>query len=98
VQSPTSNLIRCPDCGARISARAVSCPHCGAPLKRSRVDPTIAFLEKQRRDRRANTQGCGCLLMLLAIGISILYPTLGLLIGGTLLLVGLIVLIVGFCL
>ncbi len=28
----TGNLIACPDCGKRISARAASCPSCGCPV------------------------------------------------------------------
>ena len=26
-----ANLVKCPDCGKDVSARAVSCPHCGCP-------------------------------------------------------------------
>ena len=26
-------LVRCPDCGKKVSASASSCPHCGAPVK-----------------------------------------------------------------
>lgn len=29
-------LVRCPDCGKKVSAAASSCPHCGAPVKELR--------------------------------------------------------------
>ena len=29
-------LVRCPDCGKKVSASASSCPHCGAPVKELR--------------------------------------------------------------
>ncbi len=33
--SVNPNLVTCPDCGAKISKRALSCPKCGAPRKKS---------------------------------------------------------------
>jgi hypothetical protein len=88
-----SKLVACPDCGASISPRAPVCPQCGAPLS-SRSDLTVAYLENQRRNRRGDTQACGCLLMVLGLVCCCLAPP----IAGVLLLVGLIVLIVGLCL
>jgi hypothetical protein len=50
--------------------------------------------KKERRARRGRTQGCGCLLILFGIVLLLLIPFL----GGLLLIIGLIVLVVGFCL
>jgi hypothetical protein len=32
-QEFAQNLIRCPDCGRRISPSAVTCPQCGRPMQ-----------------------------------------------------------------
>ncbi len=56
---------------------------------------TSRILDQIRRDRqrsRGNTQGCGCLLILLGLP-CLLFPPLGVFV----LAVGLIVLIVGLC-
>jgi uncharacterized protein (DUF983 family) len=38
VNSTTSRLEPCPDCGETVSYRATQCPHCGAPVHRAAYD------------------------------------------------------------
>lgn len=38
-------LIKCPECGEKISDKAASCPHCGAPVERP-----MSTIESNRRD------------------------------------------------
>jgi len=81
------NLIACVDCGKQISASARSCPGCGRP--------TFVALEedkKTKRNKRGNTQGMGCLLIVLSLFAISLSPF----ISGALFLVGLVILIAGF--
>jgi ferric-dicitrate binding protein FerR (iron transport regulator) len=66
-----------------------------APASAMQVQQAIEqALEKQRRSRRGNTQGCGCLLILAGLLLCFLIPPL----GGLSLLIGIIVLIVGLIL
>lgn len=63
-----------------------------APASTAQVQRVIEqALEKQRKSRRGNTQGCGCLLMIVGLFCAFLFPP----IGGLFLLIGFIVLIVG---
>ena len=41
-------LVDCPDCGGRVSSRAVMCPHCGAP--REAIAEAVAALEAEREE------------------------------------------------
>lgn len=52
------------------------------------------LLKKEKRRRRGNLQGCGCILIVASIvlGISIV----GLPISGPLFLIGLVILVIGF--
>lgn len=43
-----SNLIKCSDCGKKISIKAQSCPNCGAPTQPS-IDKTEADLERGKK-------------------------------------------------
>lgn len=73
-------LIECPECGKAISSEAPSCPSCGKPNK------------AVRNNRRSNVQGCGCLLVLAAIGAAVVIsPALAAVLG----VIGLAVLVVG---
>ena len=61
----------------------------------NRADAVVEELRSQRRQRRGNLQGCGCLLICAGIlcGLTFFLAP----IAGLLILVGLIVLIVGLC-
>ena len=39
-------LVDCPDCGGRVSSRAVMCPHCGAPAEA--IAEAVAALEAEK--------------------------------------------------
>jgi len=80
-------LTNCPDCGKEISTKARACPGCGRP-----TDVAAEQEKKTRRNKRGNTQGMGCLIMLLSIFAVFLSPFL----GGPLFFIGLVILIVGF--
>ena len=82
-------LISCPECGREISDKAPACPHCGAPTKVA--DKNEEERKKARTKQRANTQGFGCLLII--IGVILAAVTGG--VGGIVAAVGLIVLIYG---
>jgi len=77
-----SDLMQCADCGKRISKSAAACPHCGAPNKAA------------KRKKRGNTQGAGCLLLLVGGGLVLAGISPG--VGGFLAVIGLVVLVVGF--
>ena len=81
-------LITCNDCGREISNKAASCPNCGAPTKWGKKQA-----KKERRKRRGNVQGAGCLLIILAIvlGLTVVGIPFAIFIG----IVGLVVLIIG---
>ena len=49
--------------------------------------------KEERRKKRGNNQGCGCMLMLGAIVVGIMFPPL----GGLIFVIGLVMLIVGLC-
>lgn len=36
-------LIRCPECGKKVSDKAASCPNCGVPIFQSRKDVMVRF-------------------------------------------------------
>jgi predicted RNA-binding Zn-ribbon protein involved in translation (DUF1610 family) len=54
----------------------------------------IRYFKKERRRRRGNTQGCGCLVVILSILLFIIFPLAGII----LIIFGLILLIIGFLL
>lgn len=85
--SEPTGLINCQDCGKEISTKARACPGCGRP-----TDSAAEEEKKTRRNKRGNTQGMGCLLILLSLFAVFLSPLL----GGPLFLIGLVVLIAGF--
>ena len=41
-------LVDCPDCGGRVSSRAVMCPHCGAPAEA--IAEAVAALEAEKEE------------------------------------------------
>ena len=84
---PESNLMPCPDCGKEISIKARACPGCGSP-----TSVAVEEDKSKRRNKRGNTQGLGCLLMLLSLFAVFLSPLL----GGPLFLIGAVILIAGF--
>jgi len=47
--------------------------------------------KKEKREKRGNNQGCGCILMLVALVVAFIFPPL----GGILFVIGLVMLIVG---
>lgn len=82
-------LITCDECRKEISEEAATCPHCGAPTKYGKKQS-----KKERRNKRGNIQGAGCLLIILAfiLGITVVGAPFAIFIG----IVGLVVLIIGF--
>lgn len=83
------NLISCRDCGTKISKKAEICPKCGAPTPAGKKAK-----RKERNRRRGNAQGCGCLLIV--IGFFLGVTLIGAPFGGLLVMIGIIILIVGF--
>lgn len=76
-------LTKCQDCAREISPSARSCPHCGRPNEE---------VEKaERNNRRGNTQGAGCLVILLSLGLALVSPSL----AGVAFLFGFVVLLIG---
>jgi len=53
-------LVSCDECGKKISDQASACPHCGAPTEWGKNQ-----IKKERRNKRGNLQGVGCLLIVL---------------------------------
>lgn len=88
-------LITCIDCRAQISDRARACPHCGAPVRAVQDDDpredVVDYLRRRRRHDRGNTQGCGCLMLIIGVPLCIAFPPLGALLA----LLGLVILIYG---
>lgn len=82
------SLVSCKECGKEISDEAASCPHCGAPTVWGKKQA-----KKERRKRRGNVQGAGCLLIILAIllGFTIIGAPFGMFLG----VLGLVILIIG---
>jgi hypothetical protein len=82
-------LTPCNECGKEISDKAALCPHCGAPTKWGKKKA-----KKERRHRRGNIQGVGCILIILAIilGVTVLGAPFAIALG----IIGLVILIVGF--
>ena len=82
-------LICCNECGKEISEKAELCPHCGEPTKWGKKKA-----KKERRHRRGNIQGAGCILIILAIilGVTVIGVPFAIALG----IIGLAVLIVGF--
>jgi hypothetical protein len=93
----------CPWCRKLIDKGLMACPLCGAPFGdpnayqnwqlRQEVIGLREDAVKARKERRGNTQGCGCLLLLGGIICLVLIPPL----GAFFLIVGFILLIVGLC-
>jgi len=81
-------LIKCQECGKEISDQATACPNCGAPTKYGQKDA-----KKERRKRRGNVQGAGCLIMIsaLILGFTVIGVPLAIFLG----IIGLVTLIVG---
>ena len=61
-------------------------------------NPVIAAIEQQRRDKynkKVKLEGCGCVLIVFGIALGL--TLIGIPFGAPLVLIGLIILIVGFC-
>lgn len=82
-------MIKCSECGNEISDQAMTCPNCGAATIAGNKHKKEE--KKAKNNQRANTQGCGCLLIIL--GGIIGFFTGGL--GGVLSIIGLVFLIYG---
>jgi hypothetical protein len=95
-QPPLSNLFECKDCGKEISKKASSCPNCGAPTTygKKQEKKKERKQKEQRSSKRSNRQGCGCLLIVLAVvlGLSLIGAPL----AGLIFIIGVVVLVVGF--
>ena len=95
----------CPWCCKPIEKRLKSCPLCGAPFGdpvayenwqlRQELVNTRKDAANVRTNRRSNTQGCGCLLMV--VGCILCITLVFLPVGIFLLAVGFILLVVGLC-
>lgn len=59
-------------------------------------EEVIKYLKRARRSRRGNTQGCGCLLFFIGLVITGASLGIGSPIGVPLMIIGIVVLIVGF--
>lgn len=81
-------LMNCTECGKEISDKAASCPHCGAPTEWGQKET-----KKERRKKRGNVQGAGCLLIILAIilGITVVGAPFAIFLG----IIGLVVMVIG---
>ncbi|WP_043807453.1 zinc ribbon domain-containing protein [Desulfatibacillum aliphaticivorans] len=81
-------LISCEECGEKISEKAESCPKCGAPTKAGKKAQ-----KKARVAKRGNTQGVGCLLILLSVVLGL--TVVGAPVAALLFIVGFVILIAG---
>ncbi len=81
-------LIPCPECGKEISDKAPACPQCGAPTIAGKKADKKASVAK-----RANTQGMGCLMIILSIALGL--TVIGAPLASLIFVVGLIVLLIG---
>jgi uncharacterized membrane protein YvbJ len=81
-------LIKCKECGKEISDQATACPNCGAPTQYGQEDE-----KKERRKKRGNVQGAGCLIIILALilGFTVIGAPFAVFLG----IIGLVILIVG---
>lgn len=82
-------LINCSSCNKEISHFAVTCPHCGAPTEYG-----IETAKKEKRKKRGNVQGAGCLMIVLAVILGV--TVVGLPFAVILCIAGLAVLVYGF--
>jgi uncharacterized membrane protein YvbJ len=82
-------LIQCKECLKEISKKASACPNCGAPTKWGKKTA-----KRERNKRRGNTQGAGCLLIILSIILG--STVVGTPIAIPLVIIGLVILVVGF--
>lgn len=94
---------KCTFCGKEIQEEAIKCKHCGELLDAQKVkslreqnstgtnNELIIYLEKKRQKDRSDTQGCGCLLIILGVGLALLLGPF----GGMLSLIGFVILIIG---
>ncbi|MCD4654266.1 hypothetical protein K8T06_10075 [bacterium] len=89
----------CPDCGSETMGHDPPRKHIIPPQKQEtpqdqlpqKEKELITYLKNQKRTKRGNYQGCGCLLILLSIPLFFVPP-----IAGIVFIVGLIILIIGF--
>jgi len=81
-------LISCKECGKEISPRADRCPNCGDITKYGKK-----LDRKAKINKAGNTQGIGCLLILLAgaLGLTVVGLPFAFAIGA----IGVIILIIG---
>jgi len=78
-------IIKCTECGKEISSEALDCPGCGKPQTETQ--------KSARRKKRGNTQGAGCLIILIGGGLCLLSPAIGaiaFIVGFVILLIGLV--------
>lgn len=61
-------LIKCPDCGKKISDQAPTCPNCGRPIKLTHASPGFTIADENNgKDYKWTPakKGCGCLLVVM---------------------------------
>ena len=66
------SLIRCPECGEKVSSKANSCPNCGLP------DPANpAATKRMKIKEKEKQQAVGCLILVSCLILSLFFPILG---------------------
>lgn len=82
-------LVKCEACGKEISSEAPICPGCGDPTQWGKDTS-----KSERRKKRGNVQGAGCLIIVLALilGLTVVGLPFAIILGGA----GLVVLVIGF--
>lgn len=85
-------LIKCSECGRKVSEKAAACPNCGAPI--ASPSPTVKLDPSSHvRNTRTGARWEGIGFILIVVGMFMLFSgTLG---GGVVILVGFVVFLVG---
>jgi DNA-directed RNA polymerase subunit RPC12/RpoP len=87
--SVPGTLVNCPDCGHKVSPKAVACPNCGSPFRSA---PPVIELPSERTNygrpiRKGETAGVGCAVELVGLILLFVFP-IGTVIGIGVLILG----------
>lgn len=86
------SLVDCPECGRKVSDKAVSCPNCGAPI--AEMDTVILDPKSHAKVTRTGAKWEGIGFILIIVG-TITAMTLNGTLGGILAFAGFVFFIIG---